>query len=53
MPFDWLPQFTTTHRYRGNSGRLKEFPMEDLIWLGFLVGLLAVTLAYVRLCDKA
>ena len=31
----------------------KEMQMEDLMWLGFIVGLLAVTLVYVRLCDNA
>ena len=27
--------------------------MEDLTWLAFMLGLLAVTLAYVRLCENA
>ena len=27
--------------------------MQDLIWLAVLAGLLALTLAYVRLCDAA
>ena len=27
--------------------------MEDLMWIGFMAGLLVVTLAYVGLCDKA
>jgi hypothetical protein len=27
--------------------------MQDLIWLGVVAGLLAATLAYVRLCDNA
>jgi hypothetical protein len=31
----------------------KEMQMEDLMWLGFIVALLAATLVYVRLCDNA
>jgi len=27
--------------------------MQDLLWLAIMGGLLAATLAYVRLCDKA
>jgi len=27
--------------------------MQDLLWISILAGLLAATLAYVRLCDKA
>jgi len=27
--------------------------MQDLLWIAILFGLLAITLAYVRLCDKA
>jgi len=27
--------------------------MTDLLWLAILAGLFALTLAYVRLCDKA
>jgi hypothetical protein len=32
---------------------IEEIPMEDLMWLGFIVALLAATLVYVRLCDNA
>jgi len=35
------------------KGRLKEMLVDDLFWLGMIVGLLAATLAYVRLCDNA
>ncbi|WP_093221552.1 hypothetical protein [Sphingomonas sp. NFR15] len=31
----------------------KEFPMQDLLWIAAMAGLVAATLAYVRLCDKA
>jgi len=27
--------------------------MQDIVWIALLLGLLAVTLAYVRLCDNA
>jgi hypothetical protein len=27
--------------------------MQDLLWIGIMGGLLAATLAYVRLCDRA
>jgi len=27
--------------------------MQDLLWVAIMVGLLAATLAYVRLCDQA
>jgi hypothetical protein len=27
--------------------------MQDILWIGLAVGLLAVTLAYFRLCDQA
>jgi hypothetical protein len=27
--------------------------MQDLLWIAILFGLLAMTLAYVRLCDNA
>jgi hypothetical protein len=27
--------------------------MQDLLWIAFMVGLVAATLAYVRLCDNA
>jgi len=27
--------------------------MQDLLWIAILAGLLAATLAYVRLCDNA
>jgi len=27
--------------------------MDDILWLAILVGLVAATLAYVRLCDNA
>jgi hypothetical protein len=37
----------------GDGDKIREFLMEDLLWLGFILGLLAVTLAYVRLCDNA
>jgi hypothetical protein len=33
---------------------LREFgTMQDLLWIGVTLGLLAATLAYVRLCDLA
>lgn len=28
-------------------------PMQDLLWIAIMVGLVALTLAYVRLCDNA
>ncbi|MDF0487693.1 hypothetical protein PX554_06090 [Sphingomonas sp. H39-1-10] len=31
----------------------KESPMQDLLWIAALAGLVAATLAYVRLCDNA
>jgi hypothetical protein len=31
----------------------KEPTMQDLLWIAVAVGLLASTLAYIRLCDKA
>ncbi|HEX7853061.1 MAG TPA: hypothetical protein VF503_05130 [Sphingobium sp.] len=27
--------------------------MQDLIWIGIVLGLLAASLAYIRLCDNA
>jgi len=27
--------------------------MQDIVWIALLLGLLAATLAYVRLCDNA
>jgi len=27
--------------------------MQDLLWIAIMVGLVALTLAYVRLCDNA
>jgi hypothetical protein len=32
---------------------LKDRPMQDLLWIAIMVGLVAATLAYVRLCDNA
>jgi len=31
----------------------RAWAMQDLAWIGVMVGLLAATLAYVRLCDNA
>ena len=31
----------------------KERPMQDLLWILVMLGLVAATLAYVRLCDNA
>ena len=31
----------------------KEAAMEELTWIGILLGLFAVTLLYVRLCENA
>ncbi|MES2056078.1 MAG: hypothetical protein V4564_09080 [Pseudomonadota bacterium] len=31
----------------------KAFHMTDILWLGALAGLVALTLAYARLCDEA
>jgi hypothetical protein len=31
----------------------KESPMQDLLWIAVMAGLVAATLAYVRLCDNA
>ena len=28
-------------------------PMQDLLWIAIMIGLVALTLAYVRLCDNA
>jgi hypothetical protein len=36
-----------------NPSKLGETLMDDLLWISIMVGLLAVTLAYVRLCDNA
>ncbi|WP_267134681.1 hypothetical protein [Sphingomonas sp. So64.6b] len=33
--------------------RNKGISMTDILWLGALAGLVALTLAYVRLCDEA
>ena len=35
------------------GGGLKENMMNDILWLAAIVGMLAATLAYVRLCDAA
>ena len=32
---------------------LKDESMQDLIWVAIMLGLLALTLAYIRLCDQA
>ncbi|VVT25587.1 conserved hypothetical protein [Sphingomonas aurantiaca] len=32
---------------------LKDRSMQDLLWIAFMLGLVAATLAYVRLCDHA
>ena len=37
----------------GQSSIFREDQMQDILWIGLLLGLLAVTLAYVRLCDNA
>jgi hypothetical protein len=39
-----------TRRDRADDGTL---PMNDLLWLAVLAGLVLATLAYVRLCEKA
>ena len=44
-PIRPLPGLLT--RSNGNT------PMQDLIWIAITLGLLALTLAYVRLCDHA
>jgi len=31
----------------------REDQMQDIVWIALLLGLLAATLAYVRLCDNA
>jgi hypothetical protein len=31
----------------------REDRMQDIVWIALLLGLLAATLAYVRLCDNA
>jgi hypothetical protein len=36
-----------------NPSKLGETLMDDLLWISIMVGLLVVTLAYVRLCDNA
>jgi hypothetical protein len=38
---------------RSPRRNVKAFLMTDLLWLGALAGLVALTLAYVRLCDEA
>jgi hypothetical protein len=48
-----LQNTITDHHHLGDVGKIKELLMEDLLWLGFIVGLLALTLVYVRLCDNA
>ena len=32
---------------------MKGTAMQDILWIAIIVGLLALTLAYVRLCEKA
>lgn len=39
-------------RPRHGQGR-RHSPMQDVIWIAIIFGLLALTLAYVRLCDNA
>ena len=34
------------------TGLLKDCSMQDIIWIAIMLGLLAATLAYVRLCDS-
>jgi hypothetical protein len=29
------------------------FPVQDIYWIGVMLGLVAATLAYLRLCDAA
>jgi hypothetical protein len=35
------------------AGFCGSFIMQDLLWIGVTLGLLAASLAYVRLCDMA
>lgn len=37
----------------GSSVREREVFVQDLLWIAIMIGLAAVTLAYVRLCDNA
>ena len=37
----------------GPEGPLGNINMTDILWLGALLGLFLLTLAYVRLCDEA
>jgi hypothetical protein len=37
----------------GDPRLRSEDPMQDIFWVALLGGLLAATLAYVRLCDNA
>ncbi len=32
---------------------LEGLPMQDLLWIGAVIGLVAATLAYARVCDNA
>jgi hypothetical protein len=44
---------TSNHHAAAIGGKLGGTLMDDLLWLSIMVGLLAATLAYVRLCDNA
>ncbi len=42
------------HCLMGSLDLKREDPnVQDIIWIGIMLGLLAATLAYVRLCDNA
>jgi hypothetical protein len=42
-----------TCRHRADPRAPRMWPMQDLFWIAATIGLLALTLAYVRLCDNA
>jgi hypothetical protein len=44
---------TVGRRTAGGRIPTKETTMQDILWFGVMAGLLAATLAYVQLCDKA
>jgi hypothetical protein len=37
----------------GASSQSEDRPVQDLLWIGLVLGLLALTLGYARLCDEA
>ncbi|WP_375399127.1 hypothetical protein [uncultured Sphingomonas sp.] len=55
-----LPDQRLAPRHRDGSGRIAHPrlltgapTMQDILWIAITIGLLALTLAYFRLCEKA